>query len=172
MISQRRVRVALANYVIDPNGHFKGKYTSLALLQASYPTASAGDYAVVDPGSGINAMEYLWDSDEGWVSPDSGASEVEPFTTVLTFDHDKDMATVTGGTRTFTLGTDNFNGVSIVARINTPTAVNWPAGSEAVSGSDTVSVTDMNIIIFRYFEDYDGLGNGKVLYLVKNQTAV
>jgi len=121
MVSQRRIRVALANYVIDPG------------------------------------------SDE---------SPVEPFTSILTFDYDKDLATITGGTTTFSLGAGNLNGVSIVARINTPVSVGFPPGSEAVSGSDTVSVTDMNIIIFRYFEDYDGLGNGKVLYLVKNQTAV
>lgn len=95
------------------------------------------------------------------------------FTTVLTFDYDKDLTTVTGGTRTFTLSsTGNLNGVGIVARVNDPAAVNFPASFEAVSGSDSISTTDMNIIVFRYFSDYDGAGNDKVLYTIKNQTSV
>lgn len=95
------------------------------------------------------------------------------FSTSLTFDYDKDLSTVSGGTRTFTLASSgHLNGVGIVARINDPVAVNFPVGFEAASGSDTVSVTDMNIIIFRYFSDYDGAGNDKVLYSIKNQTSI
>lgn len=95
---------------------------------------------------------------------------VEAFDTVLTFDHDKDYATVQGGTRTFTLAASgHLNGVGIVARINDPTAVNFPAAFEAVNGSDSIVTTDMNIIIFRYFTNYDGAGTDKVLYLIKNQ---
>lgn len=55
------------------NDRFKGKYTSLANLQAAHPTSNDGDYAVVDAGSGTNAKQYLWDSEEGWV-PGSNTS--------------------------------------------------------------------------------------------------
>lgn len=95
------------------------------------------------------------------------------FNTALTFDYDKDLSTVSGGTRTFTLASSgHLNGVGIVARVNDPVAINFPVGFELVSGSDTVSVTDMNIIVFRYFSDYDGAGNDKVLYSIKNQTSI
>jgi hypothetical protein len=106
-------------------------------------------------------------------STSSGEIPVVDFNTVLTFDYDKDLATVSGGMRTFTLATSgNLNGVGIVARINDPVAVNFPASFEAVSGGDSISTTDMNIIVFRYFDNYDGAGNDKVLYLVKNQTSI
>lgn len=109
-----------------------------------------------------------------YIIPPSTESDEVPivaFDTVLTFDYDKDLATVTGGTRTFTLAASgHLNGVGIVARINDPTAVNFPAAFEAVNGSDSIVTTDMNIIIFRYFVDYDGAGTDKVLYLIKNQT--
>lgn len=98
---------------------------------------------------------------------------LEAFDTELTFDEDKDLETISGGTTTFTLAADgHLNGVGIVARINAPVAVNFPAGFEAVEGSSAISTTEMNIIIFRYFEDYDGAGNDKVLYCIKNQTSV
>lgn len=47
--------------------HFVGKYTSLANLQAAHPTATDGDYGIVDAGSGSNAILYIWDANEGWV---------------------------------------------------------------------------------------------------------
>lgn len=99
--------------------------------------------------------------------------ELVSFATELTFDYDKDLATVTGGTRTFTLAASgHLNGVGIVARINAPVAVNFPVGSEAVEGSSSITTTGMNIIVFRYFENYNGSGTDKVLYLVKNQAAL
>lgn len=95
------------------------------------------------------------------------------FSTELTFDEDKDLTTVLGGTTTFTLSASGHkNGVGIFARINEPVAVNFPVSFEAISGSDSISITHMNVILFRYFEDYDGDGNDKVLYIVKNQTAI
>ena len=106
-------------------------------------------------------------------STSSGEIPLVDFDTELTFDYDKDLATVSGGTRTFTLAASgNLNGVGIVARINNPVAVNFPAGFEAIDGSATISTVNMNIIVFRYFDNYDGAGNDKVLYLVKNQTSI
>lgn len=49
------------------NEHFRGKYTSLAALQTAIPSGNNGDNAVVDPGTGVDVVEYLWDAEEGWV---------------------------------------------------------------------------------------------------------
>lgn len=122
--------------------------------------------------------ETLTIDDSGTVSitvSDSVTGEIPvvSFNTELTFDYDKDLATVSGGTRTFTLASSgHLNGIGIVARINDPVAVSFPVGFEAVEGSSSISTTDMNIIVFRYFDNYDGAGNDKVLYLIKNQTSV
>jgi hypothetical protein len=60
------------------NDRFKGKYASLANLQAAHPTGNDGDYAIVDAGAGIAAVEYIWDSSEGWVLGNSmGASTTD-----------------------------------------------------------------------------------------------
>lgn len=53
---------------------FKGKYISLAALQSAYPTASDGDYALVDAGVGSNAIQYIWDAENGWVESVDGVS--------------------------------------------------------------------------------------------------
>ena len=49
------------------NEHYKGTHTTLGQLQSTYPTSNAGDYAIVDAGTGDNAHIYLWDMQEGWV---------------------------------------------------------------------------------------------------------
>lgn len=49
------------------DNHFLGSYTSLANLQTAHASASLGDYADVDAGSGTDAERYIWDTDEGWV---------------------------------------------------------------------------------------------------------
>src|SRR5690606_15475672 len=53
--------------------YFLGLYASLGALQAAHPTASSGNWAIVDPGSGTDAVKYLWDEDEGWVAGSSPA---------------------------------------------------------------------------------------------------
>lgn len=53
--------------IADYNPKFKGKYTSLSALETAYPTATAGDYAQVDAGTGSNVVNYNWDEEEGWV---------------------------------------------------------------------------------------------------------
>lgn len=59
-------------FVIKAEGggvdHFKGVYASLTALQTAYPTASLGDWAEVDPGTGVNVIVYYWDAQEGWVA--------------------------------------------------------------------------------------------------------
>lgn len=61
------------------NDRFKGKYTSLAALQAAYPTANAGDYGQVDAGAGSYVVNYNYDVEDGWVigSGGSGATNTD-----------------------------------------------------------------------------------------------
>lgn len=99
--------------------------------------------------------------------------DIEPFTSVLTFDEDKDFEIDTGGTISFTLSSSgNLNGAGIIALVNKPVSVAFSSDFEIASGSDSISTTLMNIIIFRFFENYDGEGNDKVIYTIKNQLAV
>lgn len=94
-------------------------------------------------------------------------------TTELTFDADKEMQTIDGGTTTFTLAASGHrNGVCIVARINEPVAVNFPATFERDEDGDEISTTHMNDILMIYRENWDGQGNDKVLYSIKNWTAI
>ncbi|MFD0762975.1 hypothetical protein ACFQZW_12865 [Lutibacter aestuarii] len=55
------------------NDRFKGKYTSLANLQAAHPTANAGDYAQVDAGAANPVVNYNYDIEDGWVIGNSGS---------------------------------------------------------------------------------------------------
>jgi hypothetical protein len=73
--------LALKLNVTDYNDRFKGKYTSLANLQTAHPTSNDGDYAIVDTGSGTDALEYIWDSNEGWIkgnSPGAATTDALP----------------------------------------------------------------------------------------------
>jgi len=48
--------------------HYRGKYASLATLQAIIPSGADGNYAIVDSGAGNDALYYIWDAQDGWVS--------------------------------------------------------------------------------------------------------
>lgn len=62
---------------------YRGLYVSLSALNAAVPTASAGDYADVDSGSGSNVKRYIWDtSDTAWVEQTGGGTGMaNPMTT-------------------------------------------------------------------------------------------
>lgn len=50
------------------NEHFKGVHASLSALNTAIPSASAGDYATLDSGTGSAARLALWDADDSvWV---------------------------------------------------------------------------------------------------------
>lgn len=124
--------------------------------------------------SSTNGSQDSFEASFQYLLNNIGRPQLEDFDDELTFDRDKDLATVDdGGTVTFTLATSgHLNGVGIIARINEPTAVNFPAEFEMVNGSDSIVTDGMNIIVMRYYENYDGAGTGKVLYVIKNQTAL
>lgn len=48
--------------------HYRGKYTTLLALQTAIATGVDGDYAIVDTGTGNDAVYYIWDTQDGWVS--------------------------------------------------------------------------------------------------------
>ena len=63
------------------NQHFKGKYTSSGALTTAHPTSTDGDYAIVDAGTGVDAKEWIWDNEEGWiVGGATGASTTDGLT--------------------------------------------------------------------------------------------
>jgi hypothetical protein len=59
------------------NDRFKGKYTTLENLQTAFPTANAGDYAQVDAGTGVDAINYNYDTEEGWIQGGSGSGATD-----------------------------------------------------------------------------------------------
>ena len=50
------------------NQHYRGTYTTVLGLNTAVPTANTGDYALIDPGPGQQAVAYYWDSQDGWGS--------------------------------------------------------------------------------------------------------
>ena len=53
--------------IADYNDRFLGLFSSVFDLEAAHPTASAGDYAQVDFGIGMDVIVYAWDvSDAQW----------------------------------------------------------------------------------------------------------
>ena len=59
----------------DTPNAFYGVFTSLAVLQASYPNAVEGAYANIDVGVGIPVRIALWDdSDSQWVLQETTAT--------------------------------------------------------------------------------------------------
>ncbi len=48
--------------------HYRGKFVSLVALQTAIASGTDGDYAIVDTGGGNDAVYYIWDAQDGWVS--------------------------------------------------------------------------------------------------------
>ena len=48
--------------------HYLGKFVSLVALQTAIASGTDGDYAIVDSGGGNDALYYIWDAQDGWVS--------------------------------------------------------------------------------------------------------
>ena len=97
--------------------HFKGVFTSYVALTEALPTATDGDYAHIDSGSGFDRMVAIWDSsDSKWVisQANTGANtdEVPEGSQNLYFKEQRVLNTVlTGlgiGTPTDILATDNL----------------------------------------------------------------
>lgn len=55
-----------ATIAASPN-HWKGKFTTEAALNAAFPTAETGDFAIVDLGASTPARHFIWDDEMGWI---------------------------------------------------------------------------------------------------------
>jgi hypothetical protein len=58
----KNLRDHLEDEIASGATHFKGNYVSATALTTANPTANPGDYAFVDPGTGVDAQLYIWDS--------------------------------------------------------------------------------------------------------------
>lgn len=97
----------------------------------------------------------------------------EAYSTVLTFDKDKEIfKDATGLSPIFTLGAPSYNGVGIILRLNKPTAVTFPANFEANPNSSAVDATKMNVFMLVYFADWDVVGTPRIIYNNSLYTAV
>lgn len=132
------------------NDRFKGKYTSLVNLQSAHPISNDGDYAIIDAGSGSNALEYIWDTNEGWLLAGSaGASTTDALTegsTNLYFTIARVLAALTD--------------VSFGAFINGLTSKTIPIDTDSLSIVDSadsnkqkkVSLTNLKAFLKTYFD--------------------
>ena len=66
---------------LDPN-HYKGKFTSVAALNAI--TGIGGDYADVDAGAGSDVQQYIWDTDDAKWVVQAGATTAETSASIKT----------------------------------------------------------------------------------------
>jgi len=56
------------------NQHFKGKFVTSAALISAFPASTDGDYATVDAGAGVDAKEWIWDTEAGWIVSSAAAA--------------------------------------------------------------------------------------------------
>ena len=61
---------------------FVGEFTSLAALQAAFPTAPVGSYAYVDTGAGQPVEKYIWDNNDSQWELQQGQSTAETPATI------------------------------------------------------------------------------------------
>jgi hypothetical protein len=115
------------------NEHYKGKYVSLAALQAAYPTASDGDYAIVDSGVGVDAKEYLWDQDDlSWVL--GGGSTIVV-----------DLSIVDGSTNAVS-GNAVYDALVLKANLISPNFSGTPTAPTATAGTNTSQIATTEFV--------------------------
>lgn len=110
---------------------YLGKFTSLVALQTAYPTSTSGHWAIVDPGSGTDAKEYLWDDEAGWVlgSGTAGVTSIFGRTGVVT---------AMAGDYTTAQITEVTNLFFTVARVYAAAISTWTPGSGTIAPGDTL----------------------------------
>jgi len=147
--------------IADYNQHFRGKYTSLALLQAAISTANDGDYAIIDTGTGVNAKEYIWDAQEGWIqSSSTSASTTDALpegSTNLYFTAARALAAAAAS---IALKQDILTDINFGAFINGLTGKTTPINADSISIVDSadsnkqkkVSLTNIKAFLKVYFD--------------------
>ncbi len=120
-----------------PETHFLGKFPSLVALVAEYPSANPGNYAHIDSGAGVDAKEYLYDAEEGWVQSSASAG-------VISFNGRSGPVTSSGGDYTTDQITETGNRVFISPAEKTnirPVAVQ----AEAETAADPLAANRDNV---------------------------
>jgi len=114
---------------LDPN-HFRGMFATLSALQAAVPTANVGDYAFVDPASGSDVIQYLWDNnDSKWVynGPTAGVTAAQV----------KTLYESNANTNAYTdAEKSKLAGVAAGAQVNTVTSVAGRTGAVVLAKAD------------------------------------
>jgi hypothetical protein len=93
-------------------------YVSEAALTSAHATATSGQYGIVDPGPGDDAVIYIWDEDEGWVAGGSAG----------------------GGTFASTTG-DPYDNANLEAALNDK--LDAIPTSRPITGAHTLDATDL-----------------------------
>ncbi len=131
-----------------------------------------GEFDGVDDEDTITVLED-GGTVEITVSGTSQGLTIGSYSTVLSFDQDKDIYhDATGLSPVFTFGTGNVNGMGIILRLNKPTAVTFPGNFEADANSATLDATKMNVYTLIYFANWNGSGTARVIYSNHLFTAV
>ncbi len=80
---------------------WKGLHASLSALQTAHPTASAGDYADVDGGGGVDVARYIWDvSDSKWVAQQGTGGNMTPAQVKSAYESNPDTNAFTDSEKT------------------------------------------------------------------------
>lgn len=115
------------------NLFYMGTHASLSALQTANPSASSGNWAIVDPGSDDPPRVYLWDVDDGWVAgSDTSAANTDGLaegTVNLYFTAARARASVLGSASGL-LKADGSGNVSV-----------------AVAGTDYIAPDDLRTVV-------------------------
>jgi hypothetical protein len=106
---------------LDGN-HFRGTFATFAAMTSGVTSPVAGDYADVDPGTGTDALRYIWDANDAkWTG--GGAS------TSLTAAQVKTLYESNADTNAYTNAEKSkLGGVAAGAQVNTVTSVAGKTG--------------------------------------------
>jgi hypothetical protein len=140
---------------LDGN-HFKGDFPTLEDLQATYPTASSGDYAYVG-GAGEDVVNYIWDSsDSQWVIGGGGTAET-PASIKEKYESNPDTNAYTNSEQETVSTIGNVSNLSTDDKTSTVAAINevlsdldnyvpktTGINGHALSGNITLSNADIN----------------------------
>jgi len=120
---------------------FKGAFVSVTALQTAYPTASAGDYADVDPGAGSDAERYIWDAtDASWIAQIGGSSALSDAQIKTQYEANADTNAFTDNEKIKLSVLSNYDDTAIQAEVTLNAAKNsYPSGDATKVSKAVVS---------------------------------
>ena len=121
--------------------HYRGKYASLVALETAIPTGLDGYYAIVDTGTGNDAVYYIWDAQDGWVSGGTTtASTTDTVTEGSTNLYFKSSRAISAVTSTI----NNAVAASLDARVSEKTA-SYDLATDQADNNDGKTYLRMNV---------------------------